>query len=348
MNYDLLIMNCRTVGDEEVLFPFLLFFCFVFSRKMRIFASLMGHYASVIIFAILTLSSAVASIGSYRTTEGRIVDELNRALTLTVSEEQQPWLTADTIRACRQLQITMGGRAELLCAADATFGRHLTIPGLSGLAEVRMRVIDDGDTAERGPKEEAGVGLCSDTVVWHSERLGASVALRSYARCSAATVFGMSDQRLPLTLLVAAMLWAVGSVAVMRRRQSADKAFTVYSTDGNNQVAAYNDGSSDTVAAGSFGGLVMSADGETFRDAEGRDVRLTPMQHRLMQMFFRADGHRLAKTAICDELWPKKEDASETLYALVKRLKPVLEAHSDLRIESDRGRAYVLTAGRKD
>ncbi len=292
----------------------------------------MGHYASIIIFAVLTLSSAVASIGSYRTTENRIVDELNRALSLAVSDGQQPWLTADTIRVCRQLQITTGGRAEFLCAADATFGRHLTIPELRGLAEVRMRVIGDGDTAERGQKEAAGVGLCSDTVVWRSERLGASVALRSYARCSAATVFGMSDQRLPLTLLVAAMLWAAGSVASMRRRQSADNTLTVYDTGGNNMVTAC-----------SFGGLVMSDDGEIFRDAEGCEVRLTPMQHRLMQMFFMADGHRLTKTAISEALWPKKEDASETLYALVKRLKPVLEAHSDLRIESDRGRAYVLT-----
>ena len=294
----------------------------------------MGHYASVIIFALLTLSSGVASIGSYRATETRIVDDLNRALQLTLNEKHGSWLTTDTISVCRQLRQTMGRPTELLCAADATFGSHLTIPGLNELVEVRMRVIADDDRTAVGRTDGAGGVLCSDTVVWRSEELDASVALRGYARCSAATVFGMSDQRLPSALLLAAMLWAVGSVVYMRCNRA---EFVMAVSD------ACSDGAGVSLSAFDYGGLAMSADGETFRDADGRCVRLTPMQHRLMQMFFRADGHRLAKTAICDELWPKKEDASETLYALVKRLKPVLEARSRLRIESDRGRAYVLT-----
>jgi DNA-binding SARP family transcriptional activator len=53
-------------------------------------------------------------------------------------------------------------------------------------------------------------------------------------------------------------------------------------------------------------------------------------------------SHLLTKKEICDALWPKKEDASETLYTLIRRLKPIVEQHSNLRITSDRGRAYEL------
>ena len=91
-----------------------------------------------------------------------------------------------------------------------------------------------------------------------------------------------------------------------------------------------------------YGGLNYSAREGRFFDAQGEYVRLTPMQQQLMEMFFRSDTHLLTKTEICSTLWPKKEDASETLYTLIRRLKPIIEQHSDLRIESDRGRAYGL------
>jgi DNA-binding response OmpR family regulator len=67
------------------------------------------------------------------------------------------------------------------------------------------------------------------------------------------------------------------------------------------------------------------------------------MQRQLMEMFFRAPSHRLSKTEICDTLWPKKPDASDTLYTLIRRLRPIIEEHSNLKIESDRGSSYRLT-----
>ena len=45
---------------------------------------------------------------------------------------------------------------------------------------------------------------------------------------------------------------------------------------------------------------------------------------------------------ICDHLWPKKPDATDTLYTLIKRVKPIIEANSNLKIESDRGKSYTL------
>lgn len=72
-------------------------------------------------------------------------------------------------------------------------------------------------------------------------------------------------------------------------------------------------------------------------------IHLTPMQHQLMTMFVEAEGHELRKEDICCALWPGKPDASETLYTLMRRLRTVLEAQSQLRIETDRGRSYRLT-----
>lgn len=91
---------------------------------------------------------------------------------------------------------------------------------------------------------------------------------------------------------------------------------------------------------GLYGGLAL-LDGNIV-DANGSVVKLTPMQQQLMEMFFRSPNHTLSKTEICDALWPKKDDASETLYTLIRRLKPIIEAHSDLKIEADRGKAYEM------
>ncbi len=69
---------------------------------------------------------------------------------------------------------------------------------------------------------------------------------------------------------------------------------------------------------------------------------LTPMQQQLMEMLWQSPSHQLSKAEICDALWPKKPDASETLYTLIRRLKPIIEEQSDLKIESDRGKSYSL------
>jgi hypothetical protein len=92
--------------------------------------------------------------------------------------------------------------------------------------------------------------------------------------------------------------------------------------------------------AGLYGGLAMR-DGNIV-DAQGCAIKLTPMQQQLMEMFMSAPEYTLTKQQICDALWPKKDDASETLYTLIRRLKPIVEQHSELKIEVDRGRAYSL------
>ena len=148
---------------------------------------------------------------------------------------------------------------------------------------------------------------------------------RCEAKCSAATIFSMSEQRPALVLWMTAMLWAV---------------FCFW----RNRSGEFRVESLEFATAMSFGGLRYSEAEARFFDTEGQHVKLTPMQQQLMEMFFRSESHLLTKTEICDALWPKKEDASETLYTLIRRLKPIIEQHSDLKIEADRGKAYELKA----
>ena len=125
------------------------------------------------------------------------------------------------------------------------------------------------------------------------------MGLRCEAKCSAATIFSMSDQRPASILWTMALLWGLYCFWHYRKQ----------------------------VPLVAFGGLAYSEAEGRFYDAMGKQVRLT---------------HQLSKTEICDALWPKKDDANDTLYTLIRRLKPIIEEHSELKIESDRGRAYEL------
>lgn len=137
------------------------------------------------------------------------------------------------------------------------------------------------------------------------------------ANCSFATTFMMSDQKASGSLLIVAMLWLLGSLWYVRRNRP------------------------ELMVQGlSYGGIVYNND--KFMTQSGEQIHLTPMQHSLLEMFITAETHTLSKQEICDRLWPKKPDANDTLYTLIRRIKPIIEAHSALKIESDRGRSYSL------
>ena len=147
---------------------------------------------------------------------------------------------------------------------------------------------------------------------------------KAYAHCSEATIFSLSDQRPATILWVLAGFWAM--LMWYRHRQSiVGEPLTVTIANRN-----------------AFGGLTYLEEDGRFYAADGNLVQLTPMQHQLMEMFFQSPSHSVTKTEICNALWPKKPDASETLYTLIRRLKPVIEQHSDLKIESDRSKSYSL------
>ena len=146
---------------------------------------------------------------------------------------------------------------------------------------------------------------------------------KAFAHCSKATIFHLSDQRPALILWVLTGFWTL--FIWYRRRQTMVENPLGALTTGNN-----------------YGGLTYSLTDRCFYTEDGCLVQLTPMQHQLLEMFFLSPSYSLTKKEICDALWPKKPDASETLYTMIRRLKPVIEQHSDLRIESDRSKAYRL------
>lgn len=90
-----------------------------------------------------------------------------------------------------------------------------------------------------------------------------------------------------------------------------------------------------------LGGLQYDSQNRRFY-VDGCEIHFTPMQQALMEQFMAAPNHLLMQQDICDSLWPKKPDASATLYTLIRRLKPILEKSAGLQITCDRGRAYRL------
>lgn len=284
----------------------------------------------VTVFLTLMLTSLLAGRHNYRVTKDEITADLNQALAQTLLEKKDPIVTQDTIRAYKQLRQTSGGQV-LIAVSDERFCRHLKNPRLKQAAFLTFDVMD-GDY--RGSSMD-GQTICSDTLVVRNGRAGETLALKGYTRLSAAAVFGMSDQRLPGGLMAAALLWAIGSMLYLRKREKENPMLqpaegSVLSAGGGTQSAP------------DFGGLTYSDADDRFYAADHTPIRFTPMQQQLMRLFWQAPSHSLTKEEICAVLWPKKDDANNTLYTLIRRLKPIVEEHTQLKIVADRGRNYSL------
>lgn len=163
--------------------------------------------------------------------------------------------------------------------------------------------------------DERNESLKSRKMVWHNSR-GNDLTFQSYANCSFASVLAMSDQRPTMMLSFLAMLWTMFSVLYFRKQHK------------------------NTIIVG---GMVLDNDAQQFQNLKKEPLSLTPMQEQLMKMFFNSENHQLSKQQICDALWPKKPDASDTLYTLIRRIKPVL-AENGLTITTERGKDYKLTS----
>lgn len=170
--------------------------------------------------------------------------------------------------------------------------------------------------------------LASDTLVWLSttaDASGLTLSFRGYARCSATMLFSLSKQTIPATLLLAALLWGGFTFFYFRRRTKTN------ASNGQQQENFIT-----------FGNLSLSLQEACFYNEQQEKLKLTPMQYTLMEMFYLSSSHLLFKSDICQSLWPGKDNADETLYTLIRRLKPIVEDNSNLRITTDRGRAYGL------
>ena len=268
---------------------------------------------SVAVFLTLMLTSLLAGRHNYCKARNEITADLNQALAQTLKERKDYIITQDTIRAYKQLRKTSGGQV-LIAVSDERFCRYLKDKRLQQAAFITLDVVDS-DFQDNSLDEQA---VCSDTLIVKDKHAGETLALKGYARLSVASILGMSDQRIPAACMISAFLWAMLSWLYLRKKQEGSEAVT------------------------GFGGLVYSEVDQRFYTAAHTPIRFTPMQQQLMLLFWNAPSHSLTKEDICAALWPKKEDANDTLYTLIRRLKPIVEEHTNLKIVADRGRNYSL------
>ena len=244
-------------------------------------------YHSILIFAILVMSAVFSSVSNYRKAQYAIVQDMNKALAQTLQENKYQWITPDTIQSYRS---------------------HLSIDLLKSTSNL-CYVMEDRRRGRNKSQLVNSVNQLSSKEMLLNEH-----SIQSYANCSMADVFCMSNQRTSFALTIMAMIWAIASLYYHRRKQPQ-----------NNQIDF-------------FGTMYYSPDEDSFYNQKsGQTIKFTPMQHQLMQLFFNNTYHQLTKQEICDALWPKKPDASET-----RRIKPVIEQNSNLMIESERGKSYRL------
>lgn len=268
---------------------------------------------SVAVFLTLMLTSLLAGRHNYCKARNKITADLNQALAQTLKERKDYIITQDTIRAYKQLRKTSGGQV-LIAVSDERFCRYLKDKRLQQAAFITFDVVDS-DFQNNSLGDQA---ICSDTLIVKDKHAGETLALKGYTRLSVASILGMSDQRIPAACMISAFLWAMLSWLYLRKKQEGSEAVT------------------------GFGGLVYSEVDQRFYTAAHTPIRFTPMQQQLMLLFWNAPSHSLTKEDICAALWPKKEDANDTLYTLIRRLKPIVEEHTNLKIVADRGRNYSL------
>lgn len=241
----------------------------------------MKHYHALIVFFLLVAPSAFSSWYNVECTKDEIKTDMSQALAKALSEQETFEITPDTIQ---------------------NYCNHLQMEGLK-----------DHSFVYYARQEESNL-LCSKKC---EKKKGDKVyQYQCYASCSFASIFGMSDQRIPFAFLLSSILWAIASTIYFKKNKNTHQC--------------------------ALGLLSYNAEDEHFYAKDSRQVHLTPMQEQLMRMFAESHNYTLSKQEICEALWPKKPDASDTLYTLIKRLKPIVEEQFGMKIVSDRGRNYSL------
>ena len=191
--------------------------------------------------------------------------------------------------------------------------------------EGEMMTIAVGDETLRRHLRNQQLGeMAFITYTVGRERGRWKVTFDTEAKCSATMIWSLSDQRLPAWFAAMALL----SLALSFR--------------GKRQSQPTNEARAESQARLGYALQEGGRQSQPITMDSFSATHLTPMQRQLMEMFVASGSHRLSKHEICDALWPKKDDASETLYALISRLKRELDKTSNYDIISDRGRAYVL------
>lgn len=313
-----------------------------------------NKYFPITVFMCLFVSSLLAGHHSFREAQRVISDDLSQALFQTFSQHKNSFVCRDTIRAYKQLQASADGQVTL-SITDDKFKHYLKHDELKKSAYVSFGLFSKSDlpikewTPSSWHFSESRIQ--SDTLLIDDEQLGETVMLKGISEPALAAVFRISDQRLSLTLASASLLWALFSYSLYRKKRDVEIEEGSLKVElhhvescGEQSMTLEND---IEVVSSMYGGVCFSEINDVFYDSDGDAIHFTPMQQQLMRMFWEAPSYTLSKEVICDELWPKKEDANDTLYTLIRRLKPVLEEHTELMLVADRGRSYSLVVKKR-
>lgn len=289
---------------------------------------------SVLFTACMLVLSFSFGFHNYSEAQKAIVSDLNQALQQTIMQNSELWMNQDTLKTYSRLSAVFGNPVSIE-SYNKDFAEALKLEQLKDKSGIIVHVknkkaIDKPATDATPGKDQTKNYLASDTVIWLSANLNLpessqedlGISFQGYVNYSASDVLALTDKKTPLLLLLLALLAGCLSWFLMRRKQAETPV------QKENLIA--------------FGNLTFSCDKACFYKEDQEKLRLTPQQYKIMEMFYLTSSHILARTDICEALWPGKENADETLNTLIRRLRPLIEENSNLKITTDRGRAYQL------
>ena len=275
---------------------------------------------SVLFTACMLVLSFSFGFHNYSEAQKAIVSDLNQSLQQTIMQNSELWMNQDTLKTYSRLSAVFGNPVSIE-SYNKDFAEALKLEQLKDKSGIIVHVknkkaIDKPVTDATPKKDQTKNYLASDTIIWLSANLNLpessqedlGISFQGYVNYSASDVLALTDKKAPLLLLLLALLAGCLSWFLMRRKQA------------------------DT----------FSCDKACFYKEDQEKLRLTPQQYKIMEMFYLTSSHILARTDICEALWPGKENADETLNTLIRRLRPLIEENSNLKITTDRGRAYQL------
>ena len=289
---------------------------------------------SVLFTACMLVLSFSFGFHNYSEAQKAIVSDLNQALQQTIMQNSELWMNQDTLKTYSRLSAVFGNPVSIE-SYNKDFAEALKLEQLKDKSGIIVHVknkkaIDKPVTDATPGKDQTKNYLASDTIIWLSANLNLpessledlGISFQGYVNYSASDVLALTDKKVPLLLLLFALMAGCLSWFLMRRKQAETPV------QKENLIA--------------FGNLTFSCDKACFYKEDQEKLRLTPQQYKVMEMFYLTSSHILARTDICEALWPGKENADETLNTLIRRLRPLIEENSNLKITTDRGRAYQL------
>lgn len=289
---------------------------------------------SVLFTACMLVLSFSFGFHNYSEAQKAIVSDLNQALQQTIMQNSELWMNQDTLKTYSRLSAVFGNPVSIE-SYNKDFAEALKFEQLKDKSGIIVHVknkkaINKPATDATPEKDQTKNYLASDTVIWLSANLNLpessqedlGISFQGYVNYSVSDVLALTNKKAPLLLLLFAFLAGCLSWFLMRRKQVETPV------QKENLIA--------------FGNLTFSCDKACFYKEDQEKLRLTPQQYKIMEMFYLTSSHILARTDICEALWPGKENADETLNTLIRRLRPLIEENSNLKITTDRGRAYQL------